>query len=54
MPKEYQQTVYNQHPKIYTAISRRDAVMEHLAFIVEGLRKQTSAEETAMAPGNPV
>jgi GntR family transcriptional regulator, transcriptional repressor for pyruvate dehydrogenase complex len=50
--KEYQQSVYDQHFKIYDAISRGDAEgarlasIEHLAFVEDGLRKQmTEAED---------
>ena len=55
--KEYQQSVYDQHLKIYDAIARGDgeaarlASMEHLAFIEEGLRKQMAEHEEKRARG---
>lgn len=45
--QKYQQTICDQHFRIYDAISRRDAnmaqdtVAEHLEFVAEGLRTQT-------------
>ncbi len=44
--EKYQHTIYGQHERIYNAISRRDgemareAIVEHLEFVGEGLKNQ--------------
>ena len=54
--QKYQDSIYEQHRKIYDAIGRRDpemareAVMEHLAFVGEALRSQISRNESGNGP----
>jgi GntR family transcriptional repressor for pyruvate dehydrogenase complex len=49
--KKYQESIYDQHYNIYDAIRQHDAqaarkaIMDHLAFVGEELRKQTGGKE---------
>jgi DNA-binding FadR family transcriptional regulator len=49
--KKYQESIYDQHYSIYDAIRQHDAeaarnaIMDHLAFVGDELRKQTGGKE---------
>jgi len=54
--KQYQESIYDQHFHIFEAISRHDAeaarkaIMDHLAFVGEELRKQTDGGKDILQP----